>query len=208
MFFSQYFPEATLVALWERGMQWYTTNMQLCKGIHTLCQSDCSHAIFFLMRLCLTLGLEDRRSYKIRLRQGQPTHQELCKEVWSQCQSKSYLLDTGRKVAVCGGACVCVFPLKCVQTFVWYVLSEQQHAQQLFSTYYILLVPVSLTGWLSVTREVFNPTAHDGLQTGKKWQTNHSLDSTNVCWFNLSSSIRNLELGVGTVVRLQRWCLL
>lgn len=88
-------------------MQWYTTNMQLCKGIHTLCQSDCSHAIFFLMRLCLTLGLEDRRSYKIRLRQGQPTHQELCKEVWSQCQSKSYLLDTGRKVAVCGGACVC-----------------------------------------------------------------------------------------------------
>lgn len=116
--------------------------------------------------------MEDRRSYKIRLRQGQPTHQELCKEVWSQCQSKSYLLDTGRKEAVCVravGVCgVCVFLLKCGQTFVWCVLSEQQHAQQLFSTYYIFLVPVSLTGCLSVTREVFNPTAHDGLQTGKK----------------------------------------
>lgn len=78
--------------------------------------------------------------HQVRRRTRSASSSEVCKEVWSQCQPKSYLLDADRK----GGKRVC--PQSCTLNNLYYQSSCMLCAFPLLLIFYFYL-SVSLVPW-------------------------------------------------------------
>lgn len=112
--------------------------------------STCAHTYTHTVQQWLPLGhllLNEALSLRglggHEVRQGQSETRsayssELCKEVWSQCQSKSYLQDTDRKETMT--MCVfCFVLLNCTQLFFYslcYLSSDVLSNSSLYLSYF------------------------------------------------------------------------